>query len=258
MGRFPDRTGAEMVTNDLDATFDPFTVAKHMWALFYVDTESFDRRFTGHPSKHYPYSWIVADPEGRAQSARYARELDLCLRRWLKAYEIDSWTSYPARLNVEQMRFAEQAALAARIKLTESLTGAPCVEIDGQKIAMPPGTYFNKSHLLSMSEDVGGREAPQIVAPKIFGFEMGASETTEEGWALAFGEWNLFIRPALWPNQGKSWWEVSAHNGGTTIKSDYADTHEDAAQAIEDYLTELGNLVAEWQSNAMKVAGAER
>lgn len=103
---------------------------------------------------------------------------------------------------------------------------------------------------------VEGVEEPEVVAPKIFGFDMGATDVTEGHWRLAFGAWHLFIMPAVGRNKGHSWWEVSTRDGSTTIASGYKPTPEDAAQAIEDYLTELGNLIAEWHANAMKVAGA--
>lgn len=100
-----------------------------------------------------------------------------------------------------------------------------------------------------------GVEDPQV-APKIFGFDMSATDVKRGRWRLVFGGWHLFIMPAVGLNKGRSWWEVSTRDGSTTIASGYRPTPEDAAQAIEDYLTELGNLIAEWHANAMKVAGA--
>lgn len=93
-------------------------------------------------------------------------------------------------------------------------------------------------------------------APIIFGFPMVADGELPEHWRLAFGEWSLFIMPAVGPNKGLYWWEISVLNQSVTIKSDYRATPGDAAQAMQDYLTDLGNLITEWIANAMKVAGA--
>lgn len=99
-----------------ESTFDPYVIAKHFWALYFASTEAFDRRLPGMPSQREPDCWMVTEPEGRAQSARFARELDVRTRGWLSYLEIDRETSDAARERVLGMRFVEQQALAERIQ----------------------------------------------------------------------------------------------------------------------------------------------